>query len=261
VRYLFWGSRRQTGEPVEGRVTAPTEDVALDVLRDNGIVADSLKPEPAAHDDEAATVTEPRFARALQRALEDAGCCVSFDLGTGRYQGRSVCLLDQDKIRRRVMELVNDGVVDGPGADGNGLDARRHIAQLLEQVLQDRRSLGSERAPHAQALQDQVNHITQALGRIESEMASMSSAVRRPGRGRPRRTVAEYTARDKTRDEVLVEVEVWKSRHHRRRQEAGPKPTVSTDRWASAQTEPRCAQRGPRVSSSRAAWPLPELEK
>ncbi|MHC4763509.1 MAG: hypothetical protein ACYTF2_00215 [Planctomycetota bacterium] len=206
MRYLFWGSRRQTGEPVEGRVTAPTEDVALDVLRDNGIDADSLKPEPAAHDDEAATATEPRFAHALERALEDAGCCVSFDLLTGRYQGKSVCLLDQDKIRRRVMELVNDGIVDGPGVGGNGLDARRHIAQLLEQLLQEQRSLGSERSPHAQALEDRVNHITQALGRIEKVMASMSSAARRPGRGRPRRTVAEYTARDKTRDEVLVEV-------------------------------------------------------
>jgi hypothetical protein len=47
VRYLFRGLRQQTGEPVEGRVTAPTQDVAHDILRDDGIVADSLTPEPA----------------------------------------------------------------------------------------------------------------------------------------------------------------------------------------------------------------------
>jgi hypothetical protein len=206
VRYLFWGSRRQTGDPVEGRVTAPTEDVALDVLRENGIVADSLKPEAAAPEDAAAAVTEPRFAQALERALLDAGCCVSFDLVTGRYQGRSVCLLDHEKIRRRVMELVNEGVVDDPGDGGNGLDARRHIAQLLEQVLQDRRSLVSDRSPRAQALEDRVNHITRTLGRIEKAMASMSLAARRPGRGQARRAGPEQAARDKTRDEVLVEV-------------------------------------------------------
>ena len=206
MRYLFWGQRRQTGEPVEGRVTAPTQDVALDILRDHGIVADSLKPEPAAGGDAAATVTEPRFAHALERALDDAGFCVSFDLETGRYQGKSVCLLDQDKIRKRVMELVDDAAVDNLGDDEDRLDARRRIAQLLEKLLQYRRDLSSERSPQSQALEAQVSHITQALGRIERVMASMSLAVRRAGPGQPRRTVPGQTTRDKTHDEVLFEV-------------------------------------------------------
>ena len=206
VRYLFRGLRRQTGEPVEGRVTALTQDVALDILRDHGIVADSLTPEPAADGDAAATVTEPRFAHALERALDDAGFSVSFDLETGRYQGKSMCLLDQDKIRKRVMELVDDAAGDNLGDDENRLEARRHIAQLLETLLQKRRNLSPERSPRSQALEGQVNHITQALGRIERVMASMSLAVRRAGPGPPRRTVPGQTARDKTHDEVLSEV-------------------------------------------------------
>jgi hypothetical protein len=206
VRYLFRGLRQQTGEPVEGRVTAPTEEVARGVLRDDGIVADSLQPEPAADQGTAATVTESRFAQALDRALNDAGFCVNFDLGTGRYQGKSVCLLDQDKIRKRVMELVDEAAADNLGDDENRLDARRHIAQLLEQVLQNRRDPGSERSPQSQALESQVDHIAQALVRIERAMASMSLAVRRPGPGQPQRTVGGQMAPDKTHDEVLVEV-------------------------------------------------------
>jgi hypothetical protein len=206
VRYLFRGSRQQTGEPVEGRVTAPTEEVAHDVLRDDGIVVDALTPEPTADEDAAATDTESRFAEALERALDDAGFGVSFDLVTGRYQGKSVCLLDQDKIRKRVMELVGDAAVDDHRDDENRLDTRRHIAQLLEQVLQYRRNLASEPSPQSQALEAQVNHIAQALVRIERAMASMSVAARRDGRGQPRRTVSEQAAPDKTHEEVLIEV-------------------------------------------------------
>jgi hypothetical protein len=206
VRYLFRGLRQQTGEPVEGRVTAPTQDVAHDILRDDGIVADSLTPEPAAEGDAAETVTEPRFAHALERALDDAGFGVSFDLLTGRYQGKSVCLLDQDKIRKRVMELVADAAVDDLPDDESRVDARRHIAQLLEQVLQYRQNVGSERSPQSQALEAQVNDIAQALGRIERAMASMSLAVRRDTGGRPRRAAPGRTARDKTQEEVLLEV-------------------------------------------------------
>jgi hypothetical protein len=206
VRYLFRGLRQQTGEPVEGRVTAPTEHVAQDILREDGIVADSLKPEPARESDAAAKVTEPGLAEALERALDDAGFGVSFDLVTGRYQGKSVCLLDQDKIRKRVMDLMDDAAVDDLRDDENRVDARRHIAQLLEQVLQYRRDLGSERSPQSQALEAQVNHIAQALVRIERAMASMSVAVRREGRSRPRRTVPGQAAGDKTQEEVLIEV-------------------------------------------------------
>jgi hypothetical protein len=206
VRYLFRGQRRQTGEPVEGRVTAPTEDVARSILGDGGIVADSLKPEPAAHGDGIATVTDPRFAHALERALDDAGFCVRYDHLTGRYQGKSVCLLDQDEIRKRVMKLVDDAAVDYCSDDENRLDARRHIAQLLEQVLENRRNLSSERSARSLALEAQVNHITQALGRIERVMGSMSMAVRRDGRGQRRRTAGGQTTRDKMQEEVLFEV-------------------------------------------------------
>jgi hypothetical protein len=206
VRYLFRGSRQQTGEPVEGRVTAPTEEVAHNVLRDDRIVADSLTPEPVADEEQAATDAESRFAEALERALDDAGFGVSFDLVTGRYQGKSVSLLDQDKIRERVMELAGDATVDDHRDDENRLETRRDIAQLLEQVLQYRRNLASEPSPQSQALEAQVNHIAQALVRIERAMASMSVAARREGRGQPRHTVSEQAAPGKTHEEVLIEV-------------------------------------------------------
>ncbi|MHC4218053.1 MAG: hypothetical protein ACYSU7_06305 [Planctomycetota bacterium] len=152
------------------------------------------------------TISEPRFAEALERALEDAGFCVSLDPVTGRYQGKSVGLLDQDRIRQRVMELVNDAAADTLHDDENRPHARHYIAQLLEKLLLNRRNLDSERSPRSAALEAQVNHITQALVRIERQMGSMSSEVRRAGRGQPGRTAPGPTARDKTHDEVLLEV-------------------------------------------------------
>jgi hypothetical protein len=206
VRYLFRGLRRQTGEPVEGRVTAPTEDAAHKVLGDDGIVADSLEPEPDAPRDPAPTVTEPWLAHALERALDDAGFSVSFDHLTGRYQGKSASLLGQDKTRKRLLKLVDDAAADNLGDDENLLVARRHITQLLEKVLRDRRNISSERSPQTLALEAQISHITTALGRIEKAMASMSLAVRQDRRAQPRRTGPAPTARERTYEEVLLEV-------------------------------------------------------
>ena len=204
MRYLFRG-RRETGEPVEGRVTAPTQDVANDILGDNGIVADSLEPEPAAPDEPAATVAERQDAHVLGSALDDADFRVSFDHVTRRYQGTSVCVLERDKIRN-VTKLVDEAIVDNQHDDEKRRGARRHIAQVLEKILQDRRNLSAERSAHSLALEAQVGRLTGAVGRIENAMASMSVAVRREGGGTRRRTVPGPTARDKTHDEVLIEV-------------------------------------------------------
>jgi hypothetical protein len=206
VRYLFRGTRRQTGEPVEGRVTAPTQDAALDVLHDGGIVADALDTDPATEGDAAGEITEPRFARALERALDDAGFRVNFDLVTGRYQGKSVSLLDQDKIRKRVMELVADTAVDDLPDDKSRPEARRHITQLLEELLESRLSLGAEGSARSPELEAQVCQISEALGRLERAMASMSLAVRRGGHAPPRHSESGQGARDKRHDEVLIEV-------------------------------------------------------
>jgi hypothetical protein len=198
--------RRQTGEPVEGRVTAPTEDAAYDVLGDHGIVAESLQPEPDTDEDTAAAETGPRLAQALQHALEEAGLHVSFDLVTGHYQGKSECLIDQENIRQRLAALVDDAGGDGHRDGENRLDARSLIAQLLEELRRNRRNLSAGQSPPPPGLEAQVNHLAEALARLERAMATMSVAARRARPGRPRTVATGQTAGDKTRDEVLIEI-------------------------------------------------------
>jgi hypothetical protein len=206
VRYLFSGRRQQTGGPIEGRVTAPTEAAAYDVLRVNGIVADSLHPEPGSDADAAATSTEARLAHALQRALADAGFGVSFDLTTNRYQGKSVCLLDQDQVHTRLIDLMGDDAVAHLGGEESRLRARRSLAQLVADLLGPRQCLDAGQSVRSPALESQVNHIALALGRLERAMASMSSASRHAGRDRSRLPGPGPTAGDRTRDAVLTEV-------------------------------------------------------
>jgi hypothetical protein len=220
VRHLFRGTRRETGEPVEGRVTAPTEDAAHDVIRDGGIVGETLEPEPAAADDPAPTVTETRIADALKRVLDDAGFCVRYDLVTGRYQGKSTRLLDQDRIHKLVTQLLEDTAVGDLPDDTDRKDVRRRIAQALERALKARHEPGTHET--SQALASQVNEIAHALERIEREMASMAVAVHRVRRGQTR-AGPRRAAPDRTRDEVLLEI--FESNLQLRRGLEEPAPT------------------------------------
>ena len=185
MQYLFRGLRRESGEPVEGHVTVPDEEAAYNVLGDNGIVVGSLTRQPA-------------LARSLDDALDDAGLPVNFDRLARRYRGKTVWVLDRDRIRQRVMKLVDEAIAAHPRDDEGRLDARRHIAEVLERMFEDRRNLGSQ-----QAVQVQVSHLTSVVGQMEKALASMSRQMRRSGRGGPRRAAS---TRDRARDAVLVEV-------------------------------------------------------
>jgi hypothetical protein len=206
VRYRFRGLRRDTGEPVEGHVTAPTEDAAYQMLGDNAIVAESLRPDPAAPNGAAAQAKAAQIAGALDRALDEAGLRVNFDQLTRRYQGKSVWVLDRDKIRKHVAKLVDDAIVANLGDDENRQDTRRHIAQVLEKMFQDTQNLGSERSAQSVSLESEVRRLTAVVGQIERAIASMSLAARAARGGGEPRTVRADKARDKARDEVLIEI-------------------------------------------------------
>lgn len=201
VRYLFHGLAQDTGDPVEGRITAPNEDVASSVLGDQGIEAVSLRPETHPSTDGAAAASAPLFSDALEDALADAGLRISFDQLAHWYQGKSVWVLDRDKIRKRVMQLVDEAI----GHDESRRQQQCRIAQVLEELFEDRSNRDAEppvRPPVQPVdLEAQVNRLTGAVAKIEQAMASMSVAALRTGRDERRRT-----ARDRTHDEVLIEV-------------------------------------------------------
>jgi hypothetical protein len=59
VRYRFRGLVRDTGKPVEGHVEADTEEFAFHLLANNGIVTESLRPDPRPEDLRPASPTPP----------------------------------------------------------------------------------------------------------------------------------------------------------------------------------------------------------
>lgn len=199
MRYVFTGLRRETAEPVKGHVTAPTEDVAYDVLGDNGIVAESLKPEPVESE---AAVKTAHVASELEHALDDAGQPVDFDYLTRRYRGKKVWVLDRDKIRGRVMKIVDDAIAEHLRDDQDGQEARRYIARLLDNMFQNGHNLGSERSAQTVALEARVNELGSVVARIEKSMVPVSAGTRRG----PQRDATRPRAVDRTRNEVLMEL-------------------------------------------------------
>ncbi len=205
MRYRFEGRRPDTGEPVRGRVTAPSEEAARRKLRDSGIVPDAMVEEPAAPDASAAARAQ-QLARALDDALDDAGMRVSFDRLSGRYRGKSVWVLDREKIRRHVAKLVDDAIVASLRDGEARQEARRRIAQLLEQMFQDTRNVASERSAPAPSLEERMNRLAEAVARIDRAVASMRVKGAAPEGGAARRAAPEGGARDRARDEILIEV-------------------------------------------------------
>ena len=206
VRYVFHGLNKDTGDPIEGRITAPDEDVASSVLGDQGIEDVSLRPETHPSGDGAAAAGAPLLSKALEDALADAGLRIGFDQLAHWYQGKSVWVLDRDKIRTRVMHLVDEAL----GHDEGRRDARDRIARVLEELFEDRSNQVAE--PPVQIpvqptdIEAQVSRLAGAVARMERAMASMSVAARRGGRDERRRMAPGPEARDRTHDEVLIEI-------------------------------------------------------
>ena len=107
MRYLFRGLIRETGRPVEGHVEANTEGDACHALSENGVVTESLIPDPKPLNLADELPKAPEFADALESAFDSSSSQVDFDALTERYHGKKVWVIDRDKIRRRVAQVID----------------------------------------------------------------------------------------------------------------------------------------------------------
>ena len=196
MRYLFRGLKRETGEPVDGRLVALGEDAARDVLGQHGIAVISVRPESSMPGDG----TSAPFDEALEDALREAGVRIRFDQLPRWHEGRGIWVLDRDRIRDRVMRLVNEAI----GHDGSRRHLQTRIAQVLEALFEAPRSVGTQPSTGSLAIAGEVDRLAAALARIEKAMASMSVAAR----GEPRRALPQRAARarNRARDQVLTEI-------------------------------------------------------
>src|SRR5450432_303861 len=107
VRFRFNGFHRETGKPVAGFVEASDTEAAYQVLSDRAVVTETLREEPKPSASPTETTPVAQFADALENALESSSSQVPFDDLTKRYRGKKVWVVDREKIRQRVAEVVD----------------------------------------------------------------------------------------------------------------------------------------------------------
>lgn len=145
MRYLFRGLIRDTGRPVEGHVEASTEADACDALSENGVVTESLNPDPKPLNLNDELPKAPEFADALESAFDSSSSQVDFDALTERYHGKKVWVIDRDKIRRRVAQVIDAALaLSALHGEGHG-QTRARINSALEGMFSDNRNLATER--------------------------------------------------------------------------------------------------------------------
>jgi len=243
VRYLFRGLIRENGRPVEGHVEAPNPDEALKALSDNGIVTESLNPDPKPLNLNAELPDAPEFANALESAFDSSSQQVAFDDLTERYKGKKVWVIDRDKIRRRVAQVVDQALQQSQQKDETGAQTRQRVQAALQGMFADNRNIAVERnadslagapalgngaaaagrlpAPPMPAgydvpltstsLEAQITKLSQVVAQAERVMASLALAARNIGRGGGGgggggRRISRFHDHTEEQNQVLLEI-------------------------------------------------------
>ncbi|HXE51844.1 MAG TPA: hypothetical protein VN541_02470 [Tepidisphaeraceae bacterium] len=212
MRYLFRGLIRESGRPVEGHVEAANPDEALRALSDNAIVTESLTPDPKPLDLNQELPDSPDLANAMESAFDASSSQVAFDDLTERYRGKKVWVIDRDKIRRRVCQVVDSSLAQSHARGEDTAQSRQRVQAAIQGMFEDNRNLAVERnadsihgapaigangngaqaraapppAPVPQVgggLEEAINRLTQVVSQAERVMASMAMAARNMGRG------------------------------------------------------------------------------
>jgi hypothetical protein len=212
VRFFFRGLLRDDGKPVEGHVEAADTDSAYNVLSANGIVTESLRDDPKPLNVSPTVPAIPQFADALESALDSSSCQVPFDDLTERYRGKKVWVIDRDKIRQRVAQVVDTTLASSEANSESGQTARERVADAISGLFHDNRNIASEHTAESVAkmqammkaasganglatmndksLADQIGRLTGVVEQAEGLIAAMSAALRNIETGAvPRRQV------------------------------------------------------------------------
>jgi hypothetical protein len=241
VRFLFRGCVRETGKSVEGHVEAANSEAAYVVLAENGIVTESLREDPKALNLSPHTIDIPQIADALESALDSSSMQVSFDDLTARYRGKKVWVIDRDKIRHRVANVVDAALAM---SEANAV-ARQRVASAIRGLFEDNRNIATEHTAQSAAamrvgsassgaLEQQISRLNSVVEQAEGLIASLAVALRNIGTGGgvARRRVASDPTLGAEQNEVLLEI--FKSNLELRRAIADAAPAASAATSAKA---------------------------
>ncbi|MEO0514358.1 MAG: hypothetical protein AAF086_03575 [Planctomycetota bacterium] len=197
MRYRFRGLLRETGKAVEGHVEAPTVDQAYDLMADNGIVCEAMREDPrlgdftspsgtpagAATPGQAGASAPDEFTSAIDSALDTSSTQVNVDDLWRRYRGQKVRVIDRDKIRQRVMNVVTKALQQSVSGKDDRDQTLERVEEALGKMFGDNKNLTSELSPQQVAMEDQINRLNSVVLTMEKSMAQLTMAMRRGGGG------------------------------------------------------------------------------
>jgi hypothetical protein len=207
VRYRFRGFIRSTGQPVDGHVQADTEEMGYSALAEHGIVTESLTPDPEPLN---LSAQHQPIASAIDSALDTAASQVPFDALTDRFKGKNVWVLDRDKIRSRVAQVVDQALSDVPAAGTDVTAIRASVADAINGLFKDNRNLTSQVSNNTLQMDQQIQRLGAFIRKAEGLLAQMTVAISRMGTGggggfAPRR-YGSAPAMQQEQNKVLVEI-------------------------------------------------------
>ena len=171
----------------------------------------------------------------LDRAFAAASQAVNFDQVAQRYKGKSVWVIDRDKIRRQVASVVDNALKKAEQSDQTGDHIRESVASALKQLFKDNRNIASEKTPE-QAKAEQraaqggggggtamavstpqlealTGRLEEFLSKAETVLTQLQVAARRVGTGGgggagfgPRRMSHIPRPRSEEQNSVLMEI-------------------------------------------------------
>jgi hypothetical protein len=137
---------------------------------------------------------------------------VSVDAIAQRFKGKSVWVIDREKIRQRVAQVVDQAIgqsmIGGEGPSG----ARERVGAAINDLFRDSRNLTSQATANNTALERQIARLGNVIRQAENLVASMTMAIGRIGtlpRGDGGITPRRYNvhaAPQKEQNEVLAEI-------------------------------------------------------
>ena len=272
MRYLFRGLIRESGKTVEGAVEADTPEDALNALSSNGIVTEDLTPAPmpisaltpsqragyvpltagsagppplppgmqasggSAGSDfaPAENIAHPGLNSSdpVERAFAAASQAVSFDAVAQRYRGKSVWVIDRDRIRRQVATIVDQALKAAEESQRDRYDGdqvRETVASALKEMFKDNRNIASQQTPEqaraaqqgggavgtvtsSPQLEAQIARMEAFLIKAESVLTQLQVAAKRVAAGgggggfAPRRMSHIPKPRSDEQNSVLLEI-------------------------------------------------------
>jgi hypothetical protein len=258
VRYRFRGLIRDTGKPAEGHVESDTEELAYQALSEHGIVCEALWADPKPLNLSPIPEQTPGISNAVDSALDTSSTQVDFDALTERYRGKRVWVIDREKIRRNVAQVVDQVLSETMQQSDTATQTRQAVAEAIAGLFKDNANITSpsnQVAPAANggagmgsgSLEEQIHRLAHVVSPAQNAIGTLVSTADRIGRGGygggggPRRYSVSSSVAGSAQKAVLLEIFKDNLKLHQAVDPSFQAPTIAPPPAAAATPEAAAA--------------------